>query len=263
MLSELLPEAIEIVSKQDALVRLNAERYLLVGDLHGYPDVLDYVDRELEDEKMHVVFLGDYVDRGPKQVETLERLIELLTAYPDRVVMLRGNHEDEYVNRMYGFYEVAMMKLGEKIYEKIKEFYSLLPIAADLNAKVFAVHGGIPVKDPKPSEALEKIKKTVSTLDRPAREFLRNDPNDNVEDYVPSIRGEDIYEFGRRPFEEFMKKYGYSIVIRAHQIFYNGYQRHFKGKMLTIVSFPPQTRIAEVYFYQGEPIVRVAKPIIY
>ena len=263
MLSDLLPEAIEIVSKQEALVKLNAERYLLVGDLHGYPDVLSYVDRELEDEKMHVVFLGDYVDRGPKQIETLEGVIDLLTTYPDRVTVLRGNHEDEEVNRMYGFYEEAITKLGERLYEKIKEFYASLPIAADLNSKVFAVHGGIPVKDPRPSEALEKLKKAKSSLDRPIREFLRNDPNEEVEEYVPSIRGEDIYEFGRKPFEEFMKKYGYSIVVRAHQIFYNGYQRHFGGKMLTIVSFPPQARIAEVYFYKGEPIIRVARPVIY
>ncbi len=263
MLVELLPEAIDIVSKRPALVRLQAERVLFIGDLHGYPDVLDYVERELSDEKMHVVFLGDYVDRGPKQVETFTRVIELLTAYPERVITLRGNHEDEQTNRIYGFYDVVMKKFGPDVYEKIKEFYKNLPIAVDVNEKVFGVHGGIPVIIPKTTEALESVKKTESTLDDPIREFLRNDPNEEIEEYAPSIRGEGIYEFGRKPLEEFMRRYGYYIVIRAHQIFYNGYKRHFGGKMLTITSLPPDVRVATVYFHGEYPIVHVSPPRIY
>jgi len=38
------------------------------------------------------------------------------------------------------------------------------------------------------------------------------------------IRGEGIYVFGRRAFEEFMSKTGCKMMIRAHQVFFDGYR---------------------------------------
>jgi serine/threonine protein phosphatase 1 len=67
-------------------------RTLAIGDIHGclaaLDDLLAAVAPQPDDL---LVFLGDYVDRGPDSRGVLDRLIELCRTH--RVVPLRGNHE--------------------------------------------------------------------------------------------------------------------------------------------------------------------------
>jgi serine/threonine protein phosphatase 1 len=67
-------------------------RLLAIGDIHGclgpLDDLLSWVDVRADDQ---LVFLGDYVDRGPDSCGVLTRLIAL--RLQRRVVCLRGNHE--------------------------------------------------------------------------------------------------------------------------------------------------------------------------
>jgi serine/threonine protein phosphatase 1 len=63
-----------------------------IGDIHGERTKLDALIEALElapDDRL--VFLGDYVDRGPDAFGVVERLIELGEAYP--CTFLLGNHE--------------------------------------------------------------------------------------------------------------------------------------------------------------------------
>lgn len=65
-------------------------RTLMISDIHGcikqFNELL-YVSKfnPLEDK---LILLGDYVDRGPRSKETVERVIELVNN--DNVVALRG-----------------------------------------------------------------------------------------------------------------------------------------------------------------------------
>lgn len=75
-----------------------------IGDIHGEIRLLDrLLDRIADDARHHLrhgtkvvlVFLGDYVDRGPDSRAVLDRLIALPAALPagGACRFLRGNHE--------------------------------------------------------------------------------------------------------------------------------------------------------------------------
>lgn len=78
---------------------------LVIGDTHGCLDelqiLLDSAAPNLTNDRL--ILLGDYIDRGPKSYELLEYLQVLQNTYGrNRVVMLRGNHEQmaiDYMNK--------------------------------------------------------------------------------------------------------------------------------------------------------------------
>ena len=75
-----------------------AGRLLAVGDIHGCADelqaLLDAIAPTHDDK---IVFLGDYVDRGPSPRGVIEQLIALRDSARCRTVFLRGNHEDMFL----------------------------------------------------------------------------------------------------------------------------------------------------------------------
>ena len=50
----------------------------------------------------HYLFLGDFVDRGYNSIETFQLMLALKVRYPDRIHMLRGNHESRQITSVYG-----------------------------------------------------------------------------------------------------------------------------------------------------------------
>jgi serine/threonine protein phosphatase 1 len=74
-------------------------RLFAVGDLHGCAEelclVLDTIDLDDADT---IVFIGDYVDRGPSSRGVIERLIELRDGKGPRCIFLKGNHEDMFLS---------------------------------------------------------------------------------------------------------------------------------------------------------------------
>mgnify|MGYP000152925733 CR=1 FL=1 len=52
---------------------------------------------------MSYIFNGDFVDRGPHQLEVVALLFALKIVYPERVFLIRGNHEFRSVNGQVEF----------------------------------------------------------------------------------------------------------------------------------------------------------------
>ncbi len=76
-----------------------AGRTFVTGDIHGDLDALLRIQSQLPplDEDDTLVFLGDYLDRGPASAEVISLLRQLPERTPARVVTLRGNHEDAWL----------------------------------------------------------------------------------------------------------------------------------------------------------------------
>ncbi len=77
-------------------------RIYAIGDIHGCIDqlreLLDAIDddvRLFSPQSHRIVFLGDYVDRGPANFDVVEYLIGLKNSSRD-CIFLRGNHDDRF-----------------------------------------------------------------------------------------------------------------------------------------------------------------------
>lgn len=68
------------------------EKVIAFGDIHGCYKAADKAVKLAEDLNLIAIFLGDYVDRGPSAVKTLQILIKAKEKHPDWV-FLRGNHD--------------------------------------------------------------------------------------------------------------------------------------------------------------------------
>lgn len=87
-------------------------RLLAIGDIHGCLDqlkaLMDQVAPTLGDQ---VIFLGDYVDRGPASSSVIDYLIEFGKTLP-ATVFLRGNHDQMFADYLDGRESTAFLMNG-------------------------------------------------------------------------------------------------------------------------------------------------------
>ncbi|OWJ54432.1 hypothetical protein Pdsh_08170 [Pyrodictium delaneyi] len=230
-LPELLREAAELLRSRGPVLEAKAGRVLVVGDTHGYPEVsewaLSLADKAGADL---VVFLGDYVDRGTRGSENLELLVRRLLDEPDRIVLLRGNHESPLMNLYYGFRDEVVSKLGIDILEPLYDFYTSLPYML-LADGILYVHGGVPCRvcgnEPEEPISLAEIRERLEELhgsrrgldpeDHVAMQLLWNDPRGTIDWFLPSARGPGIYYYGREAWKTFMEANSLSLIVRGHE----------------------------------------------
>lgn len=224
----------------------NTGNYVIVGDLHGDITSLEYILKaveKLELSEYTLIFLGDYVDRGTGQVETISTLLEIKLRYPDKVFLLRGNHEPpdylpvyphDFPHELTAIYGIVN---GRKLYEEFKRAFQLLPRALIIKEIALLLHGGPPIYNidsaSGPHEYLlgRNFEEDAKVLE----DILWNDPIEGKESFIESYRGAG-HMFGTKVTEAALRITGTKLVIRGHEPCLNGFKFNHNKKVLTLFS---------------------------
>ncbi|XP_012087578.1 serine/threonine-protein phosphatase 7 [Jatropha curcas] len=225
---------------------------VVVGDVHGQLHDLLFLFQNagFPCDNRFFVFNGDYVDRGAWGLETFSLLLAWKVFLPQRVYLLRGNHESKYCTSVYGFEKEVLAKYDDKgkhVYRKCLGCFEGLPLASIIAGHVYTAHGGLfrsvsitPSKRSKGKknrriiinpetiplslgsfEELSKARRSV--LDPPWEgsnlipgDVLWSDPtmkpglSPNKERGIGLLWGPDCTE-------EFLKKFQLKLIIRSHE----------------------------------------------
>ncbi len=233
---QLIQEVSDQLASKPNVVRIPEGNLAIIGDLHGEYSSLDAVMREYLRTDRHLVFLGDYADRGPEQVRTINTVIALSLLYPERVTIIRGNHESREIAQVYGFYNAVNREYGRDLFREYCRFFEVIPLAAYSNSGIFCCHGGIP-------EGLNSLDQ-LQSIDRFDQNFRNdtvfqmvwNDPQEGDFMFRPNRRSARARIFGKKAFDRFSENLGVSRMFRAHEAFANGYQTFFDNRLISVFS---------------------------
>jgi len=234
----LCAQAIEILNTQPNLASVPSPA-TIVGDIHGqFWDLMELFKVGGEVPDVNYVFMGDMVDRGYHSVETFCLLILLKVRYPNRITLIRGNHESRNITQVYGFYDECLRKYGSvNVWRYCTEVFDQLPLAALVDQKVFCVHAGL-----SPSvqtfEQLNEIERRIEIpLSGPMADLLWSDPEEGIDGWAMSQRGCGFH-FGHDAAHAFNATNKIDLICRSHQLVMEGYKAIFDDSLVTVWSAP-------------------------
>lgn len=260
---ELAKEFKTLLGAQPTVVRLRSPLKVF-GSLHGnFQDLMRIFDlwkapaeNSLGDiDSVAYLFLGNYVDRGNRSLETVCLLMALKLKYPQTVYLLRGSHEDRLINARYGFGEECASRLHENInspnsvFQAINDAFSYLPIAAIIENKMLCVHGGIgpSVKRIEDFNRIQRPIELSSETTAAEQAILLNalwsDPMENEletgfkkNNFRNIISSDHIFKFGADIVKQFLNNNKMEVMIRSHEIVQNGIDTFADSRVISISS---------------------------
>lgn len=214
--------------------------WVVLGDVHGCYNLVKaaleqtrFLPRVLAGEDVHLVCVGDYVDRGVRNFEVLRVLLALFCNFPDRVTLLRGNHDDLRVRADGTIRSGALPAdwlefwhlhephyFGAELFAAYAGLFDELPGLAVTGDGILFAHGGPP--HPSRWEAAASL----ADLDEP--ELLYQVRWARAELHRESFR--ELPEignpsFGREDLVQFLGRFGLRTLVRGHDVAACGAER--------------------------------------
>lgn len=215
-----------MLNKEPKLIKIkDTKKVIFIGDTHGDLEVSQKVVRDYLKPGNKIVFLGDYVDRGPYSKENLDFLLEQKTKYPSQIFLLQGNHEGYHILPFSpaDFWE----RLNEKEYKKYTSIVKKFPLIVIIK-NIIALHGALP--DIKNLDEINQIELGGKAW----HQITWGDFSEERDEYlgIDSFTGRP--QFSKDYFLKLMKRFDKKILIRSHQPCAPQYM--FDNRCLTIFS---------------------------
>jgi protein phosphatase len=226
-------------------ITLKAEgKLIIVGDLHGdlssLHDLLlktKFMKRAAQKENIKLVLLGDYGDRGKHSPEVYFVILTLKQMFPDRILLLRGNHEGLPLltfspHDMPLQLEQKYNDDWKEVYSRILALFSNLPHSITVEGKYLLLHGGAPSEISSAADIAFADK--LFPMTTYFEDILWSDPRDGIDGVQPSPRGFGKL-FGEDVTSRILALTGTKSLIRSHEPC-EGVMVNHSGKVLTVFS---------------------------
>jgi len=227
-----------------------AKKIIFVGDTHGDLEASQKVIKEFLKPQNKIVFLGDYVDRGPFSKENLNFLLEQKEKFPDQIFLLQGNHEGHRILKFSPaeFWE-SLTKKEYTTFSTIVENMGLALVAKN----IIALHGALP--EIEKIEDFEKIEIGDENWFRICWGDFLDEPGEELG--VDPFTGRP--QFGRDYFFKLMEKFNKKVLVRSHQP--NAPKFMFDDRCLTIFSSSAYDREREIAIFDFEKEIKTARDL--
>ena len=267
-----------VLQDEPRCVFLQSPAYVF-GDIHGNLEDLHFFSDNIWRLGMSLtagsfVFLGDYVDRGMSCLECVSYLMAMKCQLPQKVVLLRGNHETRDVNgweEHYGersFIAQCRMRFGDElgflVWEEVNKAFDRMPLSCVIDQDIFCVHGGIPRINMASSNNTNTNTRIQDILSVPrvagvnppyeheseeaqqvASDCIWSDPASEEQEYTTvdsktgfgeSLRGGGAICFGHKAVTDFLNQHNYSYIMRAHEAHAEGVAVSKGARVFTVFS---------------------------
>jgi len=259
---DLIKEVKPCLEKDHSLIRLRSPCKIF-GNIHGvYTDLMRYFesfgnpsdDNQMGDiNVMQYIFLGDFCDRGLYSLEVILLLFALKVKYPDFIYLIRGHHEDKFINEKYGLGDECKDRLLDdiknplSIFSNINKAFDFLPYGVLVDNNILMVHGGIG-SSINSLDDIENIKRPVSVehnvtnkdqlhiIDLLWSEYSEDIDNIEINSERDKNKNGFIVKYGKERLNNFLAENKIDLLITAHQFVKEGITTYNNDRILTVFS---------------------------